>query len=105
MVQKAVSAVSSARPIAAASRRRPGRLADQRQPAVTIRRARPVTIYSDPMPNQQGGTEPASAELASVSAAARPGGAEVTTADVRRTGKRPITTKSSDNRLVHVRQD
>jgi hypothetical protein len=57
------------------------------------------------MPNQQGGTEPASAELASVSAAARPGGAEVTTADVRRTGKRPITTKSSDNRLVHVRQD
>jgi hypothetical protein len=51
------------------------------------------------MPNQQGGTAPAH-----LTAATSPAG-EVATAAVRRTGQRPMTVKSSCNRLVHVRQD
>jgi len=57
------------------------------------------------MPNQQGGTAPASAQLTSVSSSAGPDGAEVTTAAVRRTGPRPMTIKSSYNRLAYPRAD
>jgi hypothetical protein len=55
------------------------------------------------MPNQQGGTAPA--HLTAATSPAGPGDAEVATAAVRRTGQRPMTVKSSCNRLVHVRQD
>ncbi len=67
--------------------------------------AAPDVPTDQTMPNQQGGTSPASAELASASSSAGADGAEVVTAAVRRTGKRPMTVKSSCNRLVHVHQD
>ena len=57
------------------------------------------------MPDQQGGTEPASTHLTSASSSAAPDDAEATTAAVRRTGQRPMTIKSSYNRLAYPRAD
>jgi phospholipase C len=58
------------------------------------------------MPNQQGGTTPASTHLTAATSPASPGDAAVTTtAALRRTGQRPMTVKSSYNRLAHVRPD
>jgi phospholipase C len=67
--------------------------------------AAPDVPANQTMPNQQGGTTPASAHLTAAISPAGPDGAAVTTAAVRRTGPRPMTVKSSYNRLVHVRPD
>jgi phospholipase C len=67
--------------------------------------AAPDVPASQTMPNQQGGTTPASARLTAATSPAGPGAAEVTTAVVRRTGPRPMTVKSSYNRLAQVRPE
>jgi phospholipase C len=67
--------------------------------------AAPDVPANQTMPNQQGGTTPASTHLTAASSPAGPGDAEVTTAAVRRTGPRPMTVKSSYNRLARVRPD
>jgi phospholipase C len=67
--------------------------------------AAPDVPTNQTMPNQQGGTEPASTHLTAATLPAGPDDAEVTTAVVRRTGQRPMTVKSSYNRLAQVRPD
>jgi hypothetical protein len=68
--------------------------------------AAPDVPANQTMPNQQGGTTPASAHLTVAASPAGPdAAAEVTTAAVRRAGPRPMTVKSSYNRLAHVRPD
>ncbi len=57
------------------------------------------------MPNQQGGTSSASAELTAAIAPAGPADGEPAPAAGRRSGQRPMTAKSSYNRLAYVRQD